>query len=152
MDFVRIFRDTGKAHAGTYIAAMIKPVKSWLAFNGITTTGEIKIAGLNSRTSLKDERLPTQEELRSIFLSGDSRERLACAMMAFTGMRPQVLGNYRGTDGLMESAIMAVEVITGLKFSVEEKVKMLSLKTEEFQERSRDVTKGKQAMALNNGN
>lgn len=131
---------------------MIKPVKSWLAFNGITTTGEIKIAGLNSRTSLKDARVPTQEELRSISLSRYSRGRLACAMMAITGVRPLVFGNYRGTDGLMESAIKTVGVITGLKFSDEEREKMLVLGTEEFQEMLRDVTKDKQAMALNNAN
>ena len=116
MEFVRDFRGStdkkgeGKPHSGTYMAAMIKPVKSWLLFNGITVTRKVKIAGQNSRPSLKDERVPTQEELRNIFLAGDARERLACAMMAFTGMRPQVLGNYRGTDGLRISDIKDIRV------------------------------------------
>lgn len=116
MEFVRDFRGStdkkgeGKQHSGTYMAAMIKPVKSWLLFNGITVTRKVKIAGQNSRPSLKDERVPTQEELRNIFLAGDARERLACAMMAFTGMRPQVLGNYRGTDGLRISDIKDIRV------------------------------------------
>ncbi len=110
MDFVRDYRNTGKVHAGTYLESMIKPVKSWLAFNGRNTTRKIKISGLNSRTSLKNEKVPTQDELKAIFLSGDSRERLACAMMAFMGIRPQVLGNYRGTDGLRISDIKDLKI------------------------------------------
>jgi len=116
MEFVRDFRNVpdkngdGKQHSGTYMAAMIKPVRSWLSFNGITATRKVKIAGQNSRPSLKNERVPTQDELRNIFLAGDARERLACAMMAFTGMRPQVLGNYRGTDGLRVSDIRDIRV------------------------------------------
>jgi len=116
MEFVRDFRNVsdekgdGKQHSGTYMAAMIKPVRSWLSFNNIAITRKVKIAGQNSRPSLKNERVPTQEELRNIFLAGDARERLACAMMAFTGMRPQVLGNYRGTDGLRISDIKDIGV------------------------------------------
>ena len=53
---------------------------------------------------------------------------------------------------LRESSIMAIEVMTGLTFSDEEKEKLFSAKPEEFQERLRDLTKDKQAMALNNGN
>jgi hypothetical protein len=46
-------------------------------------------------------------------LAGDSRERLACAIMAFSGVRPQVLGNYRGTDGLRISDVADMEIKDG---------------------------------------
>ena len=111
VDFVGSFRNhDGRERSGTYIRAMVKPVRSWFAFNGITITRKIKIKGSNSRPSLKNERVPTQESLRSILLAGDSRERLACAIMAFTGVRPQVLGNYKGTDGLRVSDIADMEI------------------------------------------
>ena len=109
-DFVRDFRTAPPGHSGPYIASMIKAVKSWLQFNGITVTRKIKIGGQGTRVTLKDERVPTQEELKRIFLSGDTKERAACAIMAFTGVRPQVLGNYRGTDGLRISDIKDIKI------------------------------------------
>ncbi len=115
VDFVSNYRNAGtKERAGSYIQALIKPVKSWYAFNGKIISRKIKIKGTNTRPSLKNERVPTPEDLKNIFLSGDSRERLACAIMAFSGVRPQVLGNYRGTDGLRISDIPDMEIKEGV--------------------------------------
>ena len=110
VDFVRDFRGAPPGHSGPYIATMVKAVKSWLQFNGITVTRKIKIGGLGTRVTLKEERVPTQEELKRIFLAGDTKERAASAIMAFTGVRPQVLGNYRGTDGLRISDIKDIKI------------------------------------------
>ena len=115
VDFVSNFRNHGnRERSGTYLQAMVKPVRSWYAFNGMPITRKVKIKGSNSRPSLKNERVPTQNELKNVFLSGDSRERLACAIMAFSGVRPQVLGNYRGTDGLRISDIADMEIRDGI--------------------------------------
>ena len=111
VDFVSSFRNHDNLErSGTYLQAMVKPVRSWYAFNGIPITRKVRIKGSNSRPSLKNERVPTQEELKNVFLAGDSRERLACAIMAFSGVRPQVLGNYRGTDGLRVADIADMEI------------------------------------------
>lgn len=111
VDFVSDFRShDGSERSGTYLQAILKAVRSWYSFNGLPITRKVKIKGSNSRPSLKNERVPTREELKNIFLSGDSRERLACAIMAFSGVRPQVLGNYRGTDGLKISDIADMEI------------------------------------------
>ena len=115
VDFVSNYRNAGtKERAGSYIQALVKPVKSWYAFNGKTISRKIKIKGTNTRPSLKNERVPTQEDLKNIFLAGDPRERLACAIIAFSGVRPQVLGNYRGTDGLKVSDIPDMEIKDGI--------------------------------------
>ncbi len=114
VDFVSSFRNHDNLErSGTYLQAMVKPVRSWYAFNGIPITRKVRIKGSNSRPSLKNERVPTQEELKNVFLAGDSRERLACAIMAFSGVRPQVLGNYRGTDGLRVADIADIEIKDG---------------------------------------
>ena len=114
VDFVSSFRNHDNLErSGTYLQAMVKPVRSWYAFNGIPITRKVRIKGSNSRPSLKNERVPTQEELKNVFLAGDSRERLACAIMAFSGVRPQVLGNYRGTDGLRVADIADMEIKDG---------------------------------------
>ncbi len=99
MDDYIIMREK-KGNAGSYINSTIKAVKSWLLFNGIKLPRRIKIRDANISVTLKNERIPTQEELKRIFNAGDSRERTACAIVAFTGVRIGVLGNYKGTDGL----------------------------------------------------
>jgi len=60
--------------------------------------------------TLTKERVPTQDELRRIFLAASSRERVAAALMAHAGLRPETLGNYRGTDGLRLSDLPDVVV------------------------------------------
>jgi hypothetical protein len=91
-----------KGHAGSYIHSIVKAVRSWLSFNDPILAVKLKIKIKDSRDSptLKDERTPTAEELRKVFLASSRSGRVACALMAFSGIRPQVLGNYLGTDGL----------------------------------------------------
>jgi integrase len=94
-----------KGRAGSYVKSTLKAVRSWLAFNGIKLPRRVKIMGVEDTPTLRNERVPTPEELKQIFLAGNSRSRVACALMAFSGLRPQVLGNYLGTDGLKVSDI-----------------------------------------------
>jgi hypothetical protein len=89
-----------KGNAGSYIQSTVKAVKSWLLFNGIKLPRQIKVRDAEKTPTLSEERIPTQEELKKIFNAGDSRERTACALVAFTGVRIGVLGDYKGIDGL----------------------------------------------------
>lgn len=86
--------------AGSYIESTLKAVKSWLNHNGKDVRRRIKIRGARDTPSLKDERVPMKEELKRIFLSGDKKARAACVLVANSGLRIEVLGNYAGTDGL----------------------------------------------------
>lgn len=88
-------------YAGSYIESVMKAIKSWLSHNGREiNTKQIKIKGVEDAPTLREERVPTQEELRHIFLAGDRKARVACVLMAHSGLRPEVLGNYLGNDGL----------------------------------------------------
>ncbi len=89
-----------KGNAGSYIKSTVKAVKSWLLFNGIKLPRQIKVKDADKSPTLSEERIPAPEELKRIFNAGDSRERTACAFVAFTGVRIGVLGDYKGTDGL----------------------------------------------------
>ncbi len=89
-----------KANAGSYIKNTVKAVKSWLTFNGIKLPRSTKVKDADKSPTLSEEKVPTQEELKRIFNGGDSRERTACAIVAFSGVRIGVLGNYKGIDGL----------------------------------------------------
>jgi site-specific recombinase XerD len=97
LDLVTSMENT---HSGGYIHSIIKAIKSWLIFNQIEIKRSIKISGTQDTPTLKNERVPTKSELKKIFLSGDKKTRLSCAIVAHSGLRTQSLGNYRGDDGL----------------------------------------------------
>jgi len=89
-----------RGQAGSSTATHLKAVKSWLAFNGIRLTRPVKVRRAQEAPTLADERTPSQEELRRVFLAATPRNRVSSAMMAFSGLRPEVLGSYLGDDGL----------------------------------------------------
>lgn len=98
LDYVSFLE--GDGCAGSYVKSALKAVKSWLAHNGIDIHRKIKIRGADDTPTLRDERIPTQQELRRIFLSADKKARIACVLVAHSGLRLMTLGNYTGTDGL----------------------------------------------------
>ncbi len=97
-DLVSEMEDAGRA--GSYVLSTLRAVKSWLAFNGAPLEHPIKVRGAQATPTLETERVPTQDELRRILLAASPRERCAAVLLAHAGLRPEALGNYRGTDGL----------------------------------------------------
>ena len=101
-------------YAGSYIQSTIKAVKSWLLHNRIEIRGKIQIKGLQDTPTLKDERVPTKDELKRIFLAGDEKARVASVMVAQSGLRIEALGNYLGNDGLRVSDLPELAVKDGV--------------------------------------
>lgn len=99
--------------AGSYIHASLKAVKSWMLWNNLEIKKKIKINGVSSTPSLKNETVPSQDDLKKILNSADTRERVAISMVAFSGVRPEVLGNYNGTDGLTIGDFPELEINDG---------------------------------------
>jgi len=89
-----------KGYAGSYINSTMKAVRSWLRHNNKELKAKIKIKGVDNTPSLKDERVPTIDELRRICFSGDKQARASCILIAHSGLRIQALGDYEGHDGL----------------------------------------------------
>jgi hypothetical protein len=98
MDYVSSAENKG--YAGNYINSTMKALKSWLVHNNRGLKVKIKIKGVDETPTLKDERVPTFDELKRIFLSGDPKARVACVLIAHSGLRLQTLGDYQGRDGL----------------------------------------------------
>jgi hypothetical protein len=98
LDLVSSMEKAGRA--GSYTESVLKGIRSWLSHNGKDIRRKIKIRGARDSPSLKDERVPTKEELRRIFLSADKKARVASVLVAHSGVRIEVLGNYKGQDGL----------------------------------------------------
>ncbi|MDH3517219.1 MAG: hypothetical protein OEM44_10485 [Nitrosopumilus sp.] len=87
-------------YAPNYIDGILKSIKSWLIFNYIELKRKIKIANAGIPVNIQDEQVPTKTQLQSILNVSSPRTRSSISLMAFAGIRPQVMGNYDGTDGL----------------------------------------------------
>jgi integrase len=98
MDFVAKLHEEGKAP--NYISNYLKAVKSWLNYNEVRLIRRIKIGNHNATPTIADERVPTRDELRNIMIYAKPRARCSISLMAFSGLRPESIGNMRGTNGL----------------------------------------------------
>jgi site-specific recombinase XerC len=116
IDFVRRLEKQGKA--GSYIARFKKVLRSWLAYNGLDIKFKVNIAGEYDTPTIASERVPSKEELERIIRMATPRGRVSIALMAFSGIRPESLGNYDGTDGLRLGDFVEAEVKRdGIEFS-----------------------------------
>jgi len=87
-------------YAPNYIDGILKSIRSWLVFNYIEPKRKIRIANAGIAVNIQDEQVPTKEQLQSILNVVNPRTRTSISLMAFSGIRPQVMGNYDTTDGL----------------------------------------------------
>jgi hypothetical protein len=86
-----------QGYAGSYIGSSVKAVKSFLSSKGFDV-GKIRIEGVDLTPTLEEEVVPNKDELQEILNSKDIRVKATIALMAFTGVRPNVIA--RGSDGL----------------------------------------------------
>jgi hypothetical protein len=93
--------------SGSYIASILKALKSWLSHNDKEIKKKLKVKDSGVHPTLKDERVPTPQELKSILLSRDKKTRVACALLAHSGLR---MGNYTGDDGLVVGDLPEMKV------------------------------------------
>ena len=83
-----------------YIGGYVKSVKSWLRYFDVEIKRKIKISFAGSTPTLQDERIPDGQEMSEIYSRAGLRESAIISLMAKSGLRPQVLGNHDGTNGL----------------------------------------------------
>ena len=115
-DFIRRLEREGKA--GSYLSRFKKVLHSWLAYNGLNVRLKVNIAGEYDTPTLASERVPSKEDLEKIIRMATPRARVSIALMAFSGLRPESLGNYAGTDGLKVGDFFKAEIGSdGVEFS-----------------------------------
>jgi len=125
MDFVRKLEKEGKA--GSYIARYKKVIRSWLGFNGVDFKLTANIAYEGRSPRVEGERIPEKTELAKILRNGSPRARLAISLLAFSGLRPETLGNAEGTDGLKISDFPEMR-IEGNKVEFDKTPTMISVR------------------------
>ena len=97
-------------YAPSYIEDILKALRSWLSFNYVRLMRKIKIKNADIPTTLENEEIPSKSKLREILDSASTRQRVMVSLVAFAGLRPQVLGKYDSSDGLKLSDIKDLEI------------------------------------------
>ena len=118
MDFVQGQEGLGKA--GSYVVRFKKVITSWVAFNGLDANLEtVKVTSPNSSPTLVDERPLSKQEIDAIIRNATIRGRAIIGLLAFSGLRPESLGNYDGSDALRIKDIEGIKVgPDGVEFGV----------------------------------
>ena len=117
-DFIREMEKKGKL--GSYLIRFRRVLSSWFRFNGIDASLmlSVNMKGEHESPTVANERIPTKEELSSMIRKSSARGRVAISLMAFSGLRPESLGNYDGTDGLKFSDFPELKLTDrGVEFS-----------------------------------
>ena len=127
IDFVALERQRGRA--GSYIHSTLKSVRSWLGHNGIRILRPVKVKGSQLAPTLIDERVPTPQELGRILELASPQERVCLVLMAHGGLRPEVIGNYTGKDGLRIADLPELEC-RGKKVAFSQSPSLLQVRPE----------------------
>jgi hypothetical protein len=125
---VRRYRE--QQFAGSMIKGYVKAVKSWFSHNDIEIK-RVNVKGANKTPTLKNEKTPEPYVLNSVWRFCDERQAAAIAILAFTGFRPQVLGSYKGTDGLLLGDLPELEFDNAQKKVVFKVIPMRALVRED---------------------
>ena len=97
-DFVGLMESEGKA--GSYINKYKTMLNNFIAYHYINYKIQEKVDGANDYLAYWGEKLPTAKDLNMVIANATLRGRVAISLMAFSGLRPESIGNYDGTDGL----------------------------------------------------
>jgi hypothetical protein len=125
---VRRYREV--EFGGSMIKGYVKAVKSWLSHNDIEIK-RVNVKGANKTPTLKNEKTPEPYVLNSVWRFCDERQAATIAILAFTGFRPQVLGSYKGTDGLLLCDLPELEIDNARKKVVFKSIPMRALVRED---------------------
>lgn len=104
----------GNGNAPQYIKGLLTAVKSWLRHFDVEIKRKIKIRNIDSTPTLENERVPEANELAELFNRANLRQGAIMALIGKSGLRPEVLGNYDATDGLMIKDLPDLAIIQGL--------------------------------------
>ncbi len=97
-DFLEAQRKAGRRPG--YLANYLKAVKSWLDRFGLNLGRKVRVGDTTATPTLEDEKVPTRQQLRDLLMAADLRERVSISFVAFSGLRPHALGDFKGMEGL----------------------------------------------------
>jgi hypothetical protein len=102
-----------KGKAGGYIQSTLKAIKSWLSFNGIEIRRKLKVKRVNDTPTLRGNQPITASLLRQLYQVSPLKVKCIVALLAGSGVRPEVIGKDDGSDGLRLGDIQELEIEAG---------------------------------------
>ncbi len=103
-----------KGYAPGYISGFVKTFKSWMLHFDVEIRRRVKIKNPNQTPTLRDERVPDASEMAELFARASLRSSVMISLMAKSGLRPEVMGNHDGTDGLQMRDLPDVVIHQGV--------------------------------------
>jgi hypothetical protein len=100
-------------NAPQYIKAIITSVKSWLEHHDIEIRRKLKISNPDATPTLEMERVPNATELTELFDRASLRSGAIMSLIGKAGLRPEVIGNFDASDGLMIKDLPELEISNG---------------------------------------
>ena len=88
-------------YAPDYTMGLVRGLRSWLRHNERELKRDIKIKDLGVPVTLAEETVPEPFQLQEVLSAATTRGKVTASFMAFSGLRPEVLGNKDGTLGLV---------------------------------------------------
>ena len=98
-----------------YIRKSLNGLRSYLAFRRVAFDRWPEVSPVQG-ASLETERVPRPEELERVLARLSSRGRVIALMIAHAGVRPAVLGSYRGAGGLTLADLPELTLGPTIKF------------------------------------
>ena len=112
-----------------YIKSTMTSIKSWLAHFDIQITRRLKIRNVDSTPTLEGERVPDGAEFAEIMRRADLFVGAAISLVAKAGLRPESLGNYDGTDGLVMRDLPDIVIRDGAARAIQSNPRIIVRKT-----------------------
>lgn len=113
-DLFEKFRDdmqkAGKM--GTYISKFKHSINNFQRFNKRSVMVNVDIRNENKSSKYNGEIIPTKPVLQSIFDTATPRARVIVSLMAFSGLRPESIGDYLGNDGIKLKDLSGLDMDT----------------------------------------
>ena len=103
-----------KRYSPGYISDYVKAVKSWLGHFDVVISRKLKVKNPDETPTLHDERVPNVQEISEVFARASLRTSAMIALMSKSGIRPEVMGNHDGTNGLRMSDLPDVVIHQGV--------------------------------------
>lgn len=104
--FEKFVREMQKAQKmGSYIAKYKHAINNFLSFCHRTYHVEVRkldneILNEGKSSKYNGEKIPLKNQLQRVLEKATPRGRVIIALMAFSGLRPESIGNYNGSDGI----------------------------------------------------
>ena len=103
-----------KGYSPGYTEGFIKTIKSWLGHFDVEIKRRLKVRNAGYTPTLQNERVPDGQEISEVFSRASLRASVMISLMSKSGLRPEVLGNHDGTDGLQMRDLPDIVIHRGM--------------------------------------